>query len=78
VKNVQSWRRSGNLPFPRLSRESIDRLHGTLDYPPHGSVEAGFPPEDWGEGAEPLSTAPEPADETEENRKKQTTEEEVR
>ncbi|MCG6907210.1 MAG: mechanosensitive ion channel family protein [Desulfobacteraceae bacterium] len=75
VKAVQSWRRSGKLPFPRLSRERIDRLHGTLDYPPRGSVEAGSPPEDWGEAAEPLSTTPEPSEGTEENMKKQTTEE---
>jgi MscS family membrane protein len=78
VKAVQAWRRSGKLPFPRLSRERIEGLHGTLDYPPRGSVEAGSASEDWGEGAEPLSTTPEPADGTEEDKKKQTTEEEVR
>ena len=70
VEAVQSWRRSGKLPFPRLSRESIERLHGTLDYPPRGSVEVESPTEDWGEAAEPLSAKPEPADETEENKKK--------
>jgi MscS family membrane protein len=75
VKAVQSWRRSGKLPFPRLSRERIEGLHGTLDYPPRGSVEAGSPPEDWGEAAEPLSSTPEPAEGMEEGKKKQKTEE---
>jgi MscS family membrane protein len=78
VKAVQAWWRSGKLPFPRLSRERIEGLHGTLDYPPRGSVEAGSPPEDWGEAAKPLSTTPEPAKGTGEDKKKQTTEEEVR
>ncbi|MGD8542532.1 MAG: hypothetical protein PVI39_09605, partial [Desulfobacteraceae bacterium] len=77
VKAVQTWRRSGKLPFPRLSRERIDRLYGTLDYPPRGSVEAGFPPEDWGEGAEPLSTTPEPSEETEGSERKPKTEKEA-
>ncbi|HSM73258.1 MAG TPA: mechanosensitive ion channel family protein [Desulfobacterales bacterium] len=77
VKAVQSWRRSGKLPFPRLSRERIDRLHATLDYPPRGSVEAGFPPEDWGEGAEPLSTTPEPSEGMEGNERKPKTEKET-
>ncbi|MEE8212801.1 MAG: mechanosensitive ion channel family protein [Acidiferrobacterales bacterium] len=39
VKEVRSWRRSGELPFPRFSAEKVDRLEGTLDYPPRGSVE---------------------------------------
>jgi MscS family membrane protein len=67
VEAVQARRRSGQLPFPRLSRERIEGLQGTLDYPPRGSVEAGSPPEDWGEAAEPLSTTPEPAEGTEED-----------
>jgi hypothetical protein len=38
-------------------------------------VEAGSPPEDWGEAAEPLSSTPEPTEGTEEDKKKQKTEE---
>ena len=36
---VEGWRRSGRLPFPRLTRDEIERLAGTLDYPPRGSAE---------------------------------------
>ncbi|HHP7234010.1 MAG TPA: mechanosensitive ion channel family protein [Desulfobacterales bacterium] len=77
VKAVQQWRKSGKLAFPRLSRERIERLQGTLDYPPRGSVEAGADVEEWGEGAEPLSTEPEPA-ETEADEKKEKTEDAAR
>jgi MscS family membrane protein len=34
---VERWRGSGRLPFPRLAQEEIDRLEATLDYPPRGS-----------------------------------------
>lgn len=40
-ETVQRWRRSGRLPFPRLSSEELERLENSLDYPPHGSPEAG-------------------------------------
>jgi MscS family membrane protein len=48
---VAGWRRTGNLPFPRLTAEEIARLNDTLDYPPHGSSDSG-PIEP---AAEPLS-----------------------
>jgi MscS family membrane protein len=38
---VETWRQSGELPFPRLRQEELERLGGTLDYPPRGSHEAG-------------------------------------
>jgi MscS family membrane protein len=38
---VRNWRHRGILPFPRLTRDEIDKLDGTLDYPPRGSPEAG-------------------------------------
>jgi MscS family membrane protein len=40
AKEVESWRKAGKLPFPRLSADRIEQLEGTLDYPPRGSVEA--------------------------------------
>ncbi len=40
-QQVQAWRRSGQLPFPRLSEKRQEALAGTLDYPPKGSLEAG-------------------------------------
>ena len=53
---VKTWRRSGALPFPRLRRDEIDHLRGTLDYPPRGSVERRGDPSEAGARAEPLST----------------------
>jgi MscS family membrane protein len=41
AKEVESWRRAGKLPFPRLAAGRMEQLEGTLDYPPLGSVEAG-------------------------------------
>ncbi len=34
---VTQWRQRGKLPFPDLEEEDLDRLEGTLDYPPRGS-----------------------------------------
>lgn len=54
---VDRWRKAGKLPFPRLPHEAIERLEGTLDYPPTGSPEtAGEDPQD-AIGAERLSRA---------------------
>lgn len=58
---VQAWRRSGRLPFPRLSAARMAQLEGTLDYPPRGSVDAfsasaQLEPEPL--STEPLSTEP--------------------
>ncbi len=58
VKKVQSWRKRGELPFPRMSMEQIDQLEATLDYPPRGSVEIGLPEEEVSETGEPLSAEP--------------------
>ncbi len=52
IEEVQSWRRAGELPFPRLSTEKIGQLEGTLDYPPQGSVQIG---RSGKEAPEPLS-----------------------
>ncbi len=40
VAEVEKWRQSGDLPFPRLRGGRMNQLEGTLDYPPHGSSEA--------------------------------------
>ena len=67
AKEVESWRKAGKLPFPRLAADRIEQLKGTLDYPPRGSVEAGtFESQVW-ETSEGLST--EPGGEEESNRK---------
>ena len=67
AKEVESWRKAGKLPFPRLAADRIEQLEGTLDYPPRGSVEAGtFESQVW-ETSERLSA--EPDDEEESDRK---------
>ena len=67
AKEVESWRKAGKLPFPRLAADRIEQLKGTLDYPPRGSVEAGtFKSQVW-ETSERLSA--EPDDEEESDRK---------
>jgi len=67
AKEVESWRKAGKLPFPRLAADRIEQLEGTLGYPPRGSVEAGtFKSQVW-ETSEGLSA--EPGDEEESDRK---------
>ena len=67
IKEVQSWRRSGELPFPRFSAEKVDQLEGTLDYPPRGSVEGRSLEPEMREALETLSadSDPEEPDSTE-------------
>ena len=65
VKEVESWRKAGRLPFPRLAVDRIEQLEGTLDYPPRGSVEAGtLESQEW-VTSERLSAEPEGEDESE-------------
>jgi MscS family membrane protein len=61
---VASWRKNRKLPFPRLSHEEIERLKGTLDYPPYGSPKTGIESHDSTETAERLSSDPNPAEES--------------
>ena len=64
AKEVESWRKAGKLPFPRLATDRIEQLEGTLDYPPRGSVEAGtFESQVW-ETSEKLSVEPDDEDES--------------
>jgi len=37
-ERVERWRQEKRLPFPDYDPETIDRLDGSLDYPPKGSV----------------------------------------
>jgi MscS family membrane protein len=65
AREVESWRKAGKLPFPRLAADRIEQLEGTLDYPPRGSVEAGpFESQVW-ETSEQLSAEPDDEEESE-------------
>ena len=64
AKEVESWRRAGKLPFPRLSADRIEQLEGTLDYPPIGSVEADTLDSQVWETSEQLSVEPDDEDES--------------
>jgi MscS family membrane protein len=55
IDQVQSWRRTGQLPFPHMSSSRREQLADSLDYPPQGSPEAFDPEFLDGEAAEPLS-----------------------
>lgn len=61
---VDAWRKSGKLPFPKMSPSRLNELADTLDYPPYGSSDALSPESE--ESAERLSaeTEAEPSDET--------------
>jgi MscS family membrane protein len=64
TKEVESWRKAGKLPFPRLAPDRIEQLGGTLDYPPVGSVEAGSIAAQVWETSEGLSAEPVDEDES--------------
>jgi MscS family membrane protein len=65
AKEVESWRKAGKLPFPRLAADRIEQLEGTLDYPPRGSVEAGTLESQVWETSERLSAEPDDEDQNE-------------
>jgi MscS family membrane protein len=54
-RTVAQWRRSGRLPFPNLPREVVERIEGSLDYPPHGSPGSRAGGEEEMPVSEPLS-----------------------
>ncbi len=64
AKEVESWRKAGKLPFPRLAPDRIEQLGGTLDYPPMGSVDAGPIESQVWETSERLSAEPDDEDES--------------
>jgi len=55
IQQVQSWRKSGQLPFPHMASSHRERLADTLDYPPLGSPDARRSEGLEAEAAEPLS-----------------------
>ena len=55
MQQVQSWRGTGQLPFPNMASSRREQLADTLDYPPRGSPEAFNHQSPGGEAAEPLS-----------------------
>jgi MscS family membrane protein len=59
MHQVQSWRGTGQLPFPNMASSRREQLADTLDYPPRGSPDAFDPESAEGEAAEPLSKAAE-------------------
>jgi MscS family membrane protein len=61
-KQVNDWRRSGNLPFPGPTEDQIDKLAGTLDFPPGGAPSAHGPRVLTQEAVEPLSMGAESED----------------
>jgi MscS family membrane protein len=68
-EEVASWRRTGQLPFPRLAASRIKELAGRLKYPPPGSPDFNASEEDLADaGGERLSAESwpneEPAQET--------------
>ena len=56
MHQVQSWRGTGQLPFPNMTSARRQQLADTLDYPPRGSPDAFDPEFPEGEAVEPLST----------------------
>ncbi len=65
AKEVESWRKTGKLPFPRLSADRIEQLEGTLDYPPRGSVEVSSLEAQVWETSERVSAKPDEEEESE-------------
>ena len=56
MEQVQSWRDTGQLPFPNMASSRREQLADTLDYPPRGSPDALNPKSPESEASEPLST----------------------
>jgi MscS family membrane protein len=64
-KQVAEWRRAGRLPFPRFPAGILERLAGTLNYPPRGSPDFNASAEELAQaGDERLSAAPEAPENT--------------
>jgi MscS family membrane protein len=36
-ETVAEWRNASRLPYPDMTNETLDKLHGTLDWPPKGA-----------------------------------------
>jgi MscS family membrane protein len=57
-QEVASWRRSRRFPFPRFAANQLERLQGTLKYPPVGSPDFNATDEELSDGGEQLSAEP--------------------
>ena len=55
IHQVQSWRGTGQLPFPHMASSRREQLVDTLDYPPRGSPDVHYPQTQQDEAVEPLS-----------------------
>jgi MscS family membrane protein len=59
VQQVAGWRRMGRLPFPRFAAGALEKLTGSLNYPPRGSPDFNATEEELAEaGDERLSAEP--------------------
>ncbi|MGA9252870.1 MAG: hypothetical protein WBV71_10540, partial [Roseobacter sp.] len=54
-KEVATWRRRRELPFPRFSSKALEGLSDKLKYPPPGSPDYFATDEELAEGGETLS-----------------------
>jgi MscS family membrane protein len=57
-QEVATWRRAGRLPFPRFPAGVLERLAGTLHYPPRGSPDFNAGEPEQAAGEERLSAEP--------------------
>ena len=58
-REVATWRRTGRLPFPRFATGTLEKLNGTLKYPPRGSPDFYATEEELAQaGDERLSAEP--------------------
>ena len=55
MQQVEAWRSTRHLPFPRMEPSRRENLADTLDYPPRGSPDAYRKDSLDTEHAEPLS-----------------------
>ena len=62
-QEVAAWRRTGRLPFPRFAAGTLERLSGTLHYPPPGSPDFNATEAQQAAGEERLSAEPQPRSE---------------
>jgi MscS family membrane protein len=62
IQQVQSWRDTGQLPFPNITSSRREQLADTLDYPPRGSPDVLDPKSLESEAKESLSTDEEGGD----------------
>ncbi len=55
IREVERWRSGNQFPFPQFPAAKLDRIGGTLKYPPPGSPDAIFPEAETFNDSENLS-----------------------